>query len=257
MESVQGHNSSSGDSSGSDDDMFEILLQTCSQGDFEGFLSVIHNSESFSNALMTIRDHRGNSCLHLAAESGCFEIVDYFLSNHPAFDIDLSNNDGVTALMKACERGAFEVVELLVENGAQVDCQSVTSPLSTALMKAAHHGHHDVVDYLIKQGKADANYKDRETGFTALMLAAKRGCVETVRVLLVNGAKSCTQANDGSTAVELANGEFIRDLIRLQIDTPTRPIRNIVIGTFVIGLLLGYLLSFLPTPLRGHWPNYY
>ena len=62
-------------------------------------------------------------------------------------DLNLANNNGLTALMLAAGHGHVEVVRVLLEAGADVNLASNNG--STASMLAAGQGHVEVVRLLV------------------------------------------------------------------------------------------------------------
>ncbi|KAK3747914.1 hypothetical protein QZH41_000188 [Actinostola sp. cb2023] len=128
-------------------------------------------------------------------------------------DINVTNNDGYTALMLAAENGKDEVVRTLIDAGADVNVTNKYG--NTALVLAAINGKEEVARVLIVAG-ADVNVTDND-GDTALVLAAINGKEEVARVLIVAGADVNVTNNYGDTALMLAamNGkdEVVRALI--------------------------------------------
>jgi len=68
-----------------------------------------------NSQLIFSTDDCGNLCLHLASVSGQLQII-HGIANK--FLIDITNNDGKTALHLAFERGHPEVIEVLLNYGA-------------------------------------------------------------------------------------------------------------------------------------------
>ena len=67
-----------------------------------------------------------------ASRKGHLEIVKLLIANKIT-DINIQNNNGVTALMFASQKGHLEIVKLLIEKGANVNAQSKSG--WTTLMK--------------------------------------------------------------------------------------------------------------------------
>jgi ankyrin repeat protein len=95
-------------------------------------------------------------------------------------NIDLSNDDGLTALMKASIRGECKIAKLLIDSGAKIDLQSEIG--FTALMWSCYLGHFEIAKMLIDKGaKVQIQSKD---GRDCLWLAAFSGNLETCRMLV-------------------------------------------------------------------------
>ena len=67
---------------------------------------------------------------------------------------------------------------------------------------AAFHGHWRLCQFLLENG-ADANYR-YGPGYTPLLAAAANGHLNIVKDLLVHGADIAAKANDGKSAVAIA-----------------------------------------------------
>lgn len=99
-----------------------------------------------------IKDNRGRSVLHLAAESGSLDTVMFLVES--GVDVNVEDNNGDTALHLASSC-SLDVVELLVTRGANVtvkDCRGYTPA-----MVAKKSGRRNVFNYLQKK----VNWKDR------------------------------------------------------------------------------------------------
>lgn len=71
-------------------------------------------------------------------------------------DINITNNNGETALMFACQRGYLEVVLILVAGGANINAKDENG--KTVLNYAAEGGNTEIVKLLLAQG-ADSGVK--------------------------------------------------------------------------------------------------
>ena len=175
---------------------------------------------------------QGTSPLMIAAQEGHVPVVKALLE-HKA-EVNLKDNNGLTALSIAACHGNVEAATVLSENGAErsgsslaeeaffgdtskvvemikqgnlVD-QGVDEESWTPLILAAQNGKTETVSALLEHG-ADVNYKG--VGTTALVEASKQGHIEVIRVLLKNGADlSADTFEEQITALEAAaaNGFF-------------------------------------------------
>ena len=144
-----------------------------------------------------------------AAMDGNFEKVKLLIEK--GADIDAKDNDGVTALMYVSRAGDLEIAKYLVENGADVNAKDKEG--WSVLMEASYEGHLKVVKYLIENGKVNVNSKD-DDGWNALMRASWRGYSEIVKYLVKNGADINIKNNDGKTALDWADTEEIKEVLR-------------------------------------------
>ena len=124
--------------------------------------------------------------------------------------ITCSSNSG-KALIDAAMDGNFEKVKLLIENGADVNAKNNNG--QTALMYVAREGDLEIAKYLVENG-ADINAKDNDWGYTALIYAAEYVNLEIVQFLIESGADINIKNNDGKTALDLADTEEIKEVLR-------------------------------------------
>lgn len=95
-------------------------------------------------------------------------------------DLDIANEQGLTALHIAATNKHADLVRLLVKEGANVN--SPSKNITTPLMSAAEKDHREIVSYLLKQG-AQADIKNAQNK-TALILAIDSDHLDTVSELL-------------------------------------------------------------------------
>lgn len=77
---------------------------------------------------------------------------------------------------------------------------------------AADYGQRDVIKYLISKG-ADVNAKDKH-GISALLAAVWEGHTDCVKLLLEQGASKDGSAPDGTSYVDAAEKEEIKQLLQ-------------------------------------------
>jgi ankyrin repeat protein len=141
----------------------------------------------------------------LAAENGDIGVINAFITTE-AFNVNMPNRDGNTALMFAAENNHLKVVEqVLGLDGIDVNKKNVFD--HTALMGAARNGHLEVVKALLATKGIDVNMSNI-LGMTALMLAARNGHLEVVKELL---AKEGIDVNRQSVLPSLS-GSLLRIL---------------------------------------------
>ncbi len=117
-----------------------------------------------------------------------------------------------TALHLAAQQGRIEIVEYLVENGADINA---TTPVSkgevTPLRYAIDNEDYLMVRYLIQHG-ADVNQAN-QAGWRPIMTAARVGNREIIELLLDAGAKLDVRSSDGLTPVRIASNYKWTDLV--------------------------------------------
>ena len=108
-----------------------------------------------------------------------FRAIRIFIESKKA-NVDYQYSDGGRTLLIAVTYGGFlPTIRYLVEKGnANVDLQDNNG--LTALMEASMRGYLEVVRYLVENGNANMDLRDNH-GRTALMLASTRGKLDVVR----------------------------------------------------------------------------
>ncbi|CAH0395611.1 unnamed protein product [Bemisia tabaci] len=141
----------------------------------------------------------GFTPLHIAAEFGCLEIVNFLLSKKA--DVHKTTEYGWVPLHAAAFYGHLEVVEALIRRGAGVNVRIVNG--STPLHFAVENGHERVARTLLQSG-ADPNISDKQKGHTPLHNAALLGHEGIAHVLLENGANAKATTFLGGTPLHFA-----------------------------------------------------
>jgi ankyrin repeat protein len=111
--------------------------------------------------------------------------------------------DNKNVLLQAARKGQSDVVEALIERQAELDVDLADDEGVTALIAAASEGHIAVVSTLLTNASASVNAHDKD-GTNALMAAAVRGHKEVVAMLYDKGADINAQNADGHTALHFA-----------------------------------------------------
>lgn len=173
--------------------------------------------EEISKELMTkivnMSDNNGNTALHYSVSHGNFDIVSLLLDSKVC-DVNKQNKAGYTAIMLASlavlKNEAHRSVIQRLFNLGDVNIRA-SQHGQTALMLAVSHGRYDLVKLLIDAG-AEVNIKDVD-GSTALMCASEHGHLEIVKLLLAQADCDVTTTdNDGSTALSIAVTNGHRDI---------------------------------------------
>ena len=157
--------------------------------------------------------YNGKIYLCWAAEHGHLEIAKLLLAN--GANVNVKDEDNITALHLAAQNGHLEIAKFLVENGANVNVKDEDNV--TALHLAAQNGHTGIVSLLIAND-VDIDVKISD-GRTSLRIAAEKGYIEIAKLLIEKGANVDEKDNYGQTPFCAAankyeeNSEMIRLLI--------------------------------------------
>ena len=109
-------------------------------------------------------------------------------NTYPQEEVDLEDEDDVSALNSAAQQGSTEIVQILLDHGADPNMGDGWSynPLSAAI------GNRSTMELLIKRG---AKVNDNNGNSYSLWWAAMDGKVEAVNFLLDHGANPKTNLN--------------------------------------------------------------
>ena len=127
---------------------------------------------------------------------------------------------GITPLCSACSQGVREVVQMLISEGADInkeDRQGAT-PLYIAISK----NNLELANILVQKG-ADVNRINNYSGISLLMLAVSTDCYLIVDLLIHYGAVINLETSYGHSAVDLAGGKWMRDILRTALDRVWSP----------------------------------
>jgi serine/threonine-protein phosphatase 6 regulatory ankyrin repeat subunit B len=131
-----------------------------------------------SGADPNIRRKSGRTALKSASGNGWDKVVTLLLKYNA--EINVQDNDyGMTALMYAITAGHISVAKLLIAKTESADIDLSDNEGRSALIIASDKGHGDVVKFLLKKGAAV--YKYNKNGVSALTSA--KNC-ETAKLLL-------------------------------------------------------------------------
>ena len=131
-----------------------------------------------------------------ASRYGHYQVVELLLSKDP--DINLQNNDGVSALMFASGYRCHQIVELLLSKDPDINIQNNDG--WTALMLASRYGNHQIVELLLSKDP-DINIQNNN-GVSALIFASANGHYQVVELLLNKDANINIQCEECDISME-------------------------------------------------------
>ena len=147
-----------------------------------------------------------------AAALGRIEALSESVSEDPA-RVGEHSADGFTPLHLAAFFGQPAAVEWLLERGAAPNAVAKNPTMVQPLHSAVASGVTESVVALL-DGGADVN-ATQQGGWTPLQAAAMHNKLDMVRSLLAAGAEVAQQADDGKTAIGLAEAGGHDEMVRL------------------------------------------
>jgi len=185
-----------------------------------------------------------------ATDYEAIPVIEKLLDDGADIDMTLQR----TSLHAAAANGNLEIVELLIERGANTNLKDVhgrvpmfvalaehqpeiarrlaketdpnvrTADGSTLLMAAARAEEIDFVQWALDQGTDVNAIRAEKKNATALIIAARKGNPEIVQLLLDRGADPYLTNDEGQTALDLAKGGKVKELLRSQAESePSSP----------------------------------
>jgi hypothetical protein len=156
------------------------------------------------------------TALHSAAEFGNLEIVELLIGR--GADVNLKDIHGRVPMFVALANHHPEVAKRLAE--AETDPSVRASDGSTLLMAAARAKDVELARWALDHGVDVNAARPEKKHATALMMAARAGNPEMVELLLARGADPGGTNHEGETALNLAKGKKVRELLRGPADRP-------------------------------------
>nr|XP_042905260.1 uncharacterized protein LOC107454385 [Parasteatoda tepidariorum] len=140
----------------------------------------------------------GMKPIHIASQSGCGKVLDYFLFK--GVDVDTVNKLGYTSLHLAASEGKLETVEVLLKHKANIHAADEDG--NQAIHFSSKFGHRDVLNFLLHNG---SNVQDvSENFYTPLHFAALNGNLDVILDLIENGANINAKIKYGESSLHLA-----------------------------------------------------
>lgn len=152
---------------------------------------------------VNLTDDDGLTALHYAAMGGSSAAAKTLINHHA--NVNATGNRNMTPLMIACARGFTEFALELLQCGADATIE-FESPDLTPLMFACASNHLDTVRALIAHG---VDFRaGNKNGVTPLHVACSTGRQKIAELLLEHGADINSMDKDGKTPLTFAcNGE--------------------------------------------------
>jgi hypothetical protein len=150
------------------------------------------------------------TALHAAAENGNVEIIE-LLIGHGA-DVNRQDIHGRIPLFVALAEHQLDAARRLAEEPTDVSVR--TSDGSTLLIEAVRAEDERLVRWALDKGVDINAVRPGKNAATALIMAVRKKNVDLVSLLLSRGADPGISNKDGKTALDLARGDAMRDLLR-------------------------------------------
>lgn len=189
---------------------------------FEVFKYLLEHSYISASALF----EHGKTLLHLAAEVGQCETLEYIIHNH-LVNIKSKTTLHETAFHLASKNGYLDVFHIL--NEWDFDINEKTLPNgATALHLAIENGHYDIVVELMNKN-ADCLLKTADD-LTPLQLAIRAG-YEDIVALILNTCNHNMKAEENLDALMLASKYGLKQAVQILLNCLTTDVDHSVLRT--------------------------
>ncbi|GFT34149.1 histone-lysine N-methyltransferase EHMT2 [Nephila pilipes] len=188
----------------------KCLFNPIKTNDVKKVLQLIANGVNPNHKFTT---HKNNTPLHVAAFYGSTGIVHVLLQCEAL--IDAVNDDLETPLILAVEKEQISVVRYLIHAGAQVDVKNENG--LTAFHVACKNNSKEMAEFLFNTGKFDVNLQD-DGGWTPLVWACEHNYVDLIQWLLDLGADPNVRDNEENTALHWAACSGNNDILEMLLD---------------------------------------
>lgn len=167
-------------------------------------------------AQIDVRNEEKLSALHLASRNGHLDVVKLLVEN--GANINIERGIGMTPLYHATLGGNLDVVKYLFEKGAELNVRNENG--WTPMLCACNNGNLDIVQFLVENG-IDVNDKD-DSDTSALMWASYKGRLDVVKYLVSKGAIVYSlKMYDNTPLAYAAKGRHF-DVLKFLIDHMTK-----------------------------------
>lgn len=143
----------------------------------------------------TIKDNKGNTCLHLAIKGGQIELVNILLLD-PRTDPSISDDDENTVLHLALKLGHFNLIPMMLPRARDLTKQNSSG--CTVIIEAIKNQLEEMAIEMLKACPSLVHTATFEL-VTPLHLAAERGMRDLTRELLIAGAQVDAADSTGLT----------------------------------------------------------
>ena len=171
------------------------------------------------NVNVNLQDSTGFTALMYACKKGSLPIVNLLL-DVPDIDVNISTDDGVTALLAACLINepviCKAIVFLLLQSLADVNATNINN--NFPLLMAAKLGKTEIMNLLLEFGAiVYLNFQD-EVGYTPLLVACEHNRFDAVKLLLEHNPDMTLTNRSGATALHLVCEDGYNDILKLLLE---------------------------------------
>ena len=159
------------------------------------------------------RDEYGNTPLHLAAQSGWLQVVQFIVENYKKQDtpIEAKNWMNRTPLQEACTNSHFHIGSYLI---------SYLEPSLSPVLAASKRGNVAMVKYILNDAQSSLDSRDRDSN-TPLHLAVKSGNCKMVKYIINTKSEQLYSLNKhGHIPLQIAIKFAYLDVIRCVLQYP-------------------------------------
>ena len=156
------------------------------------------------------------TALHAAAANGNLEIVELLIER--GADVNLKDIHGRVPMFVALAEHQPEVAARLAEADTNPNVRTVDG--STLLMAAVRAEEIQLVQWALDHGTDVNAIRPEKNNATALIFAARKGNAEIVRLLLAAGSDPDVANHEGETALDIAKGKDVKELLRTTAERP-------------------------------------
>ena len=169
---------------------------------FNGHLNLCKALVEKHKCDVNLTDNDGWTALHHSAKSGSYDLVRFFteLEKHK-FDLNMTDNDGLTALHQSAGNGNFDSVTFSTDVGTGIHLK--TNIGQNCLHIAAFYGHLNLCKALVEKHKFDVNLADNH-GWTALHHSARNGSYDLVTFFTEPGTDIHLKTNNDQNCLHIA-----------------------------------------------------
>ena len=201
------------------------LWQATLDGNIEKIKEILEESKRHPDSLIFEFERPGKIMKHplflrasMAKNKNKYEVMNYLLEK--GANINITTEDGTTALHHAVANDDKELVSYLLEKGA--DPEIVNNHALKPASLAISTNNTSMLQFLVDKG-IDLNTPFSRYKVTYIYHAAKRGCLKCVQILLAAKSDVLVPQEDGKNMIQLAQeGKFSEDITKEILDPKLR-----------------------------------